>query len=345
MGAKTKARGSGEIQNENFDKELKRTCMVNIRKELKILGLTFSLEKGLRRDFEKFEKKIKEAQKTFTPEKGGNEVKYWVFNPEKKTSKPPVLFVGGWGNTAGVYGLRIQQLLKSGRKVIYANPTEGVPTKKLKFSKNTGIDEIFIPKANELQAILEKENITGDIDFLAHSQGTIVMIAFATLFPEKVKNRKIVFEAPAGIGEVIKNDGLLDIDDESLRAIRLFRRGLNNYMNEMSQIPKSLRRFSRKVLGDSKRYKKKRRYFRLIKVPYAIASINIVPALKKIFLRKNAPQIKILLPDDLLYNPQKTKKSLENAGLPLSIIGGYDCKYGHNVPVYEIEGEPIKYLK
>lgn len=105
----------------------------------------------------------------------------------------PLVLVSGWASTLAVVKKNVIALAEQGRRVIYANAPHGIPTKKKK-----GVPYAQLRKAAALLLSLKERRIKR-ADFVAHSEGAIVVAIAATLEPERF--RKIVLLNPAGMAK------------------------------------------------------------------------------------------------------------------------------------------------
>jgi pimeloyl-ACP methyl ester carboxylesterase len=128
----------------------------------------------------------------------GAECVFVSIEPNEKISNQTVLFIGGFGAGAKEYFAEIQEIAKSGRKVLFLNPLQGISPNE---ADGSIMNEFAIPdtiqhKTAEVIAALEAFNLER-VDMVCHSQGAVIGATLSLLRPGLAEDLALL--NPAGM--------------------------------------------------------------------------------------------------------------------------------------------------
>mgnify|MGYP001254447118 FL=1 len=130
-------------------------------------------------------------------EKG--EVTYTKVTPEVIKYDEPVLYIGGFSQGKETYRGELQDLVESGREVIFTNPIKGVDVTESDeynlLKEQYNLPDIILAKVSAAEEILLAEGVE-QAELVGHSQGGIITTVLTAKNPERVDN--LVLNSPAG---------------------------------------------------------------------------------------------------------------------------------------------------
>jgi pimeloyl-ACP methyl ester carboxylesterase len=126
------------------------------------------------------------------------EVFAYDIKPEHEKTDVPVAFAQGFSGTPLMFKKDIDKLVENERRVISVNAMHGVPHN-IPEEKKRDLPDAELRKVAALLDTLDAKDIE-KVDGVGNSEGSMVLVLAATLYPERFRN--LVLEQPAGlIGE------------------------------------------------------------------------------------------------------------------------------------------------
>lgn len=123
----------------------------------------------------------------------GEDIEVFDVRPAKEKTDVPTVVLSGWITPPQTFDKNIQALAEAGRRVIAADAPHGVNVKEY---RSRGVPEVEMRKVEALVKTLEAKNIL-KADLVGHSEGGLVAVLAASLYPDKFRN--LVLVDPSGI--------------------------------------------------------------------------------------------------------------------------------------------------
>lgn len=290
---------------------------------------------------------------TFTGEIERHSFEYARVKPEEgeEISDQWVVFLGGFGAGAEEYRAEIRDLVDSGRKVFFLNPTKGMEMDPgdVELLEGFDIPETIQMKTAEVLKALEYAGIDR-ADFIGHSQGAILGSLVATLRPGMAED--LVLNNPAGMhGEDTRGAmvgrtvaGLAEQQGASIKKALTESGGVERFGSVMKS-----------VLTGTEIYKKPG-YRATQEIP-GIVNSNIIPILKALKAKQESldenertKTTLVTANKDRTFSPERIEKeigfdtdsqeAMENA--LASVVDSYAMYIkkdaGHEAVIYEMAG-------
>jgi pimeloyl-ACP methyl ester carboxylesterase len=170
---------------------------------------------------------------TETLEFSGGDVEVYDVSPEKTKTETPAIFFPGWALSAEAYKENIIGIAEKGRRVVSFDAPHGIDVEEAELA--SGYPEAELRKVFTLIQTIEERGLS-EVDIVGHSEGCLVAVIAATLYPEKFRN--LVLVNPAG---------MMGEDKASSLTSRFAHDNLRRFVKGMGDFKKSGR--SLKALG------------------------------------------------------------------------------------------------
>jgi len=125
----------------------------------------------------------------------GTDIDVYDIKPKGEQKEIPVAFLPGFGGFPLMFKRDIDALVDHGRRVIAIDAPHGVEQKILRETK-TDLPDAELRKVAALIETLKTKNID-KVDGVGNSEGSLVLVLAATIYPELFRN--LVLESPAGL--------------------------------------------------------------------------------------------------------------------------------------------------
>ena len=134
-------------------------------------------------------------QEAWRPEKiklPSGEIDVFDLKPEREKSAVPVIFIPGWGGTAGMFREDIEAFAQGGRRSLSIDAPRGIGHE----IQAPEMPQAQLRKVAALMETLDAKKIER-VDAVGNSEGGMVVALAAKLYPNRFRN--IVLEQPAGM--------------------------------------------------------------------------------------------------------------------------------------------------